>query len=172
VEIFLDQFCDVADVQYGSSELEPPFAQMELVRRFIGLARLHLHAAAAIVTGGYDFRGAVQSALLATELALKSGAAAQGLQEKQIERFGHKVFKLVDFVAAPWSGFDSDRVRRVVTRAPQYVSNRYSPQQPKRLEVGHTVMGAQYVVAEVTRQISNRDFRSYLMPKSVRRYPT
>lgn len=59
METFLDQFSDVADIQYGTAELNTPFAKMELVTRFIDLARLHLHTAAAIVTGGYDYRGAV-----------------------------------------------------------------------------------------------------------------
>jgi len=82
VETYLDQFFDVADVQYGVDELRKPFATIELVVRFIGLSRLHLHSAAAVLTGGYDHRGAVQAALLATELALKAGAAAQGLSSK------------------------------------------------------------------------------------------
>ena len=76
---FLDQFADVADVQYGVEQIKKPYVAMELVVRFIDLSRLHLHAAAAVLTGGYDGRGAVQGALLATELALKAGAAAHGL---------------------------------------------------------------------------------------------
>ncbi|HEY0803166.1 MAG TPA: hypothetical protein VGD54_20190, partial [Steroidobacteraceae bacterium] len=96
-ETFIDQFSDVADIQYGISELNLPFAKVELVARFIGRARLHLHAAAAIVTGGYDYRGAVQSALLATELALKSAVAAQGRPEPEIKKeFGHDFKALTD----------------------------------------------------------------------------
>jgi len=172
MECFLDQFCDVADIQYGSEELNPPFAETELVVRFIGLARLHLHAAAAIVTGGYDYRGAVQSALLATELALKSAAATQGLSEDDIRnRFKHSLSALADFVAPVWPSFDCERVRRVIAIQPQYVRNRYSSEQPNRREVGHTIMGAQYVVAEVVRQMSNRNFREIITPPLVRRYP-
>lgn len=165
MESFLDQFSDVADIQYGTSELKSPFAKMELVGRFIGLARLHLHAASAILTGGYDFRGAVQSALLATELAQKSGAAAQGLTEADIKkRFGHDVAALADFAGQSWPSFDVDRVRRVVSRQPKYAPNRYASIQPERREVGHLVMGAQYLVSEVVRQLSDRDFRAGLQP--------
>lgn len=170
--IYLDQFSDVADVQYGSAELRPPFSDGELVKRFVGLARLHLHSASAVLTGGYDFRGAVQSALLATELALKAAAASIGLDEDQIRRkFGHSAEDIVDFVAPRWSGFDADRVRRVVQAQPKYVVNRYASEQPGRRDVGHLVMGAQYIVAEVVRQMSDRDFRREMRPPMSRTYP-
>jgi hypothetical protein len=172
METFVDQFSDVADIQYGISELNLPFAKMELVARFIGLARLHLHAAAAIVTGGYDYRGAVQSALLATELALKSAVAAQGRTEPEIKKeFGHDFKALTDCVAGTWTSFDANRVRSVIARQPEYVPNRYAPTQPARREVGHTIMGAQYVAAEVIRQMSDRNFRANLSPQIKRRYP-
>jgi hypothetical protein len=168
----LDQFFDVADVQYGTQELRAPYATMELVVRFIGLSRLHLHSASAVLTGGYDHRGAVQAALLATELALKAGAAAQGLSEKEIKnKFGHKNTNTVEFIGAAWPTFDRSRVKRVVVEQPPYVPNRYSATQPDRRQVGHLVMGAQYVVSEVVRQISERDFRSGVSPPVPRRYP-
>jgi hypothetical protein len=169
---YIDQFFDVADVQYGTEELLTPFATMELVVRFIGLSRLHLHSASAVLTGGYDHRGAVQAALLATELALKAGAAAQGLSEQEIKnRFGHRNIDTVDFIGASWPSFDLARVKRVISAQPPYVPNRYSATQPDRREVGHLVMGAQYVVSEVVRQISDRDFRSGVTPPVARRYP-
>jgi hypothetical protein len=172
VERFLNQFSDVIDLEYGSSELKPCYAKIELAARFADLSRLHLHAAAAIVTGGYDYRGAVQNVLLATELSLKSAAAAQGLQEEEIKnRFGHDLRKLVGFIETAFSKFDSERVSRVVGQQPKYVLNRYSSAQPNRIEVGHIVMGAQFVAAEVVRQLSERDFRSALNPAVSRRYP-
>jgi hypothetical protein len=173
IETYLDQFFDVADVEYGTQELKKPFATMELVIRLIGLSRIHLHSASAVLTGGYDHRGAVQAALLATELALKTGAAAQGLSEQGIkDRFGHRNSDTADFVGASWSSFDLARVKRVLATQPLYVRNRYSATQPDRLEVGHLVMGAQYIVSEVVRQISDRDFRSGLKPPRARHYPT
>jgi hypothetical protein len=171
--MFLDQFSDVADIQYGSCELKAPFSKMELVARYIGLARLHLHAAAAIVTGGYDYRGAVQSALLATELGLKSAAAALGLSETKIKKqFGHDLIALIDLLRDGFPAFDAERVRRVIANQPKYAHNRYSSVQPARVEVGHLVMGAQYVVAELVRLMSDRDFREGLTPPLARYYPT
>jgi hypothetical protein len=171
-QIFLDQFSDVADIQHGAEAIHARFRDMELVVRFIELARLHLHAAAAIVTGGYDHRGAVQSSLLATELALKSAAATQCLSEADIkERFGHNLAKLAAFASTALPTFDAERVQQVVARQPEYVPNRYSQTQPDRRQVGHTVMGTQYIVAEVVRQLSEENFRSGLNQPFPRRYP-
>ncbi len=170
---YIDQFCDVADIEYGINELKAPFNKIELVKRFIQLARLQLHAAAAVVTGGYDYQGAVQSALLATELALKAGAATRGLDEATLRKspYGHNLTAIADFVSNAWATFDIDRVRRVIAAQPQYVPNRYSAIQPTRLEVGHTIMGAQFIVSETVRQMSDRDFRSNFDPPVSRIYP-
>lgn len=172
METYLDQFFDVADIQYGTQEIKVPFASMELVVRLIGLSRLQLHSASAVLTGGYDYRGAVQAALLATELALKAGAAANGASEQELKyRFAHNNIDTVGFVGASWHSFDLARVKRVLDAQPSYVLNRYSASQPDRREVGHLVMGAQYVASEVIRQISHRDFRSTVTPRPIRRYP-
>ncbi|MCF1477586.1 hypothetical protein G6L63_14500 [Agrobacterium vitis] len=172
VETFFDQFSDIADVQYGTQELKEPFVKNELVVRYVGLSRLHLHSASAVLTGGYDYRGAVQSSLLATELALKSGAAALGLNELEIKmQFNHNNAKIADFVQAGWSKFDGARVNRVIAKQPPYVPNRYSATQPNRREVGHLVMGAQYIVSEIVRQMSDRNFRNGVQPPMARRYP-
>lgn len=173
LEMYLDQFNDVADIQYGYMEAKKPLSDIELLMRFAGLAKFHLHAASAVLTGGYDSRGAVQSALLAVELALKSGAAARGLTEAQIRsRFGHSLQRLVDYIHEGWPEFDADRVARTISKFPHYVPNRYSEIQPSRTEAGHIVMGAQYLVSEVIRQISDRRFRDGMRPAFPRRYPT
>lgn len=170
--ILIDQFTDVADIEFGSSALTPKFQAQELVVRFLGLSRLQLHAAAAILTGGFDFRGAVQSALLATELALKAGAAALGLDESTIkDQFGHRLAALVKSLARKWPLLDAERILSVIDRQPKYVENRYSPQQPPRRAVGHIVMGAQFIVAEVLRQLSDTRLRSVIQPTPERRYP-
>ena len=144
---------------------------MDLVTRFLGLSRLHLHSASAVLTGGYDYRGAVQAGLLATELALKAGAAAQGLSEPDIEKFRHRNNVTADYVGKDWPTFDLARVKRVIAIQPPYVENRYSSTQPDRRDVGHIVMGAQYVVSEVVRQMTDRNFRSSIEPAFARRYP-
>ncbi len=172
IAVFIDQFVDVSDIQYGTSEIKEPYSDMELVSRFLGLARLHLHSASAVLTGGYDYRGAVQAALLATELGLKAGLGAFGLTEAAIKtKFGHHTDQIASFLDERWHSFDGVRVAHTLEKQPQYVPNRYSAEQPERREVGHLVMGAQYVVAEIVRQVSNRDFRSNFTPIPMRSYP-
>lgn len=172
LDCYHDQFADVFDLEYGIHELRAPYSKMELADRFLNLARLHLHAAAAVVTGGYDHRGAVQSALLASELALKSLAAATGLDETEIKnQFGHKTNLLVTYLEGKWPIFDAARVRRVTDAQPSYVPNRYAKEQPKRVKVGHIIMGAQYIAAEATRQLSARNFRQDGGHPWSRKYP-
>lgn len=171
-DAYHDQFADLFDLEYGVREMRAPYAQMEMVERFLNLSRLHLHGAAAILTGGYDFRGAVQSGLLATELALKALAAATGLGGNDIrDKYGHHLDRLINYLEPKWPTFDAARVRRVTEAQPPYVRNRYAKEQPNRVEVGHTVMGAQYVAGEVTRQLSGRDFRKGAGQPWPRKYP-
>jgi hypothetical protein len=167
-----DQFADLFDLEYGISEMHARYSKIELADRFLNLARLHLHASAAIVTGGFDYRGAVQSALLASELALKSLSAATGLGETEIkDRFGHNAGRLITYLEGNWPTFDAARVSRVVDAQPRYVLSRYAKEQPKRIKVGHVIMGAQYIAAEVTRQLSARNFRQDGGQAWIRKYP-
>jgi hypothetical protein len=173
-EALHDQILDVFDIYYGGSELKKPYCEIELVTRYIRSCQHHLHAGAAILTGGYDYEGAVQSALLATELALKSIGAAQGISEKDLankNKFGHYLVKLLDVIEQCWPHFDAARVRRVIERVPNYVESRYAAGTRKRVDVGHIVMGAQYVAAEITRQMSDRNFRKNCNVTWLRRYP-
>jgi len=79
----------------------------------------------------------VQASLLATELALKAGAAANGLSEREIkDRFGHHALKVASFLNESWPSFDKSRVVRALEKQPQYVPNRYAAEQPDRREVG------------------------------------
>ncbi|WP_155931538.1 hypothetical protein [Methylopila sp. 73B] len=170
----IDQVLDVLDIQYGSHIIKNPYKGIELVDRYIDYSRLHLHAAAAILTGGYDGRGAVQSALLSTELALKAAGAALGLTDDQLrerKQFGHDTLKLCNFIAGKIHTFDVERVKAVVDRQPKYVLNRYEASQPSPQVTGHVVMGAQYILSEVVRSLCEWDIRSQGVVKFSRKYP-
>lgn len=169
----IDQVIDVCDVQYGVPEVGTLVRDNETALKFITLAQLHLHAAAAVLTGGYDHRGAVQSALLASELALKAGAAMTGLTEDVLRRhpYGHNTQKALDAAKVGLPGLDDVRIARTIARHPDYVLNRYTFDQPPRRKVGHLVMGAQFITAEVVRQMSPRNARSTLSAPMARAYP-
>ena len=172
--MLVDQVIDVGDADTGFETLTHPKASDPLVIKLLNLSRFHLHATAAILTGGYDYRGAVQSAILSTELVLKAGAVIAGATEAELgkrEKFGHDQTKSLNKAAEALQGLDCDRIARVVARQPNYVDNRYSDAQPSKIEAGHLAMGAQYVAAEVIRQISQEDLRATLNRPMTRSYP-
>ncbi|MCP3476504.1 hypothetical protein NLM33_40555 [Bradyrhizobium sp. CCGUVB1N3] len=169
---FHDQFIDIFDFagtmgRLGDYKMPPKEAQ-ELFQ----LASFQLQAAAAALSVAFDFRGAIQSSLIGAELALKAGLAAQGVIEKERRKHWHDLASAAKAFSTASQAFDLDRVLRTVQRLPQYVENRYSPEQPDRMAVGHIVMGAQYIAGEVARQIGEFSIRSALTPPAQRVYPT
>lgn len=155
-----DQFLDLFDFGYGVMEINHTRKVGTECENLLGLAHFQLESAAATVTGAYDLRGAVQSALLAVELALKSCLAANGVSLTTLKQeFGHSLSKMVFAIREQESHFDAERVLRTLKTFPQYVPNRYSSSQPARVETGHIVMGAQYIGSEVTRQLTDRNLR-------------
>jgi len=171
LSVYMDQFTDIFDFgaalgNYADYKL-PPKGSLELMH----LAAFQFQAAAATLSVAFDFRGAIQSALIGTELALKGGLTAIGVDEKARRKHGHDLASAANAFALKMSNFDIDRVLRTLTRLPPYVENRYSPEQPSRVETGHIVMGAQYVAGEVMRQISGYSIRSAAKTPSKRTYP-
>ncbi len=167
-----DQFIDLMDFGYGVMEMGHSRDIGDQAKSLLGLARFHFQAAAATITGAYDLGGAIQSALLGTELALKAGLAANGVPEDRLKlEYGHNFWKAAKALGEVEAGFDSERVLRVLDTFPAYVPNRYAGEQPGRIEAGHIVMGAQYVAAEVTRQLTDRNLRADGGMTEPRRYP-
>lgn len=127
ISMYLDQFIDVTDIHYGIRELNKCYSDIELVRRYLNLSRLHLHGAAAVLTAGYDHRSAIQSSLLATELALKAALAALGKSENQIRnKYGHDTLRACKFLEDNWENFDISRASYVLSTQPKYTDIRYS----------------------------------------------
>ncbi len=97
MSLIIDQFIDLIDFGFGINELGKARNVNDDCRNFLSLVHFQLQAAAATLTGAYDRRGSVQSALLATELALKGGLAANGITKKILkEEFGHYLKKLAE----------------------------------------------------------------------------
>jgi hypothetical protein len=172
MQMFLDQFIDIIDFAGGAEGLgdykTPPSDAQEVFR----LAAFQLQAAAATLSVAFDFRGAVQSALIGAELALKGGLTAVGANENERRKHGHNLASAATAYSAAHPGFDLDRVIATIKRLPAFVENRYSPAQPKRMETGHIVMGVQYIAGEVMRQITGFSFRSRLDQPCERVYPS
>src|ERR1041385_2736943 len=169
---FIDQFVDIFDFAGGIAPLgdfkTPPQEALEL----FWLAAFQLQAAAAILSVAFDFRGAIQSALIGAELALKAGLAAQGIDEAGRKKHGHNLQSAALAFATAHSGFDINLVEQTLSTMPAYVKNRYSPTQPNRQQTGHIVMGAQYVAAEVMRQLTLLSARTTMPEFAQRIYPS
>jgi hypothetical protein len=169
--MYLDRFIDIFDVASGVGHLAdykvPPKESLEMFQ----LAAFQLQAAAAILSVAFDFRGAVQSALIGAELALKAGLAAMRVDEEGRREHGHDLASAAQALAGMQPGLDIQTVLTTIKRLPEYVENRYSPNQPPRAETGHIAMGAQYIAGKVMRQMTGYSVRSALKPSIVREYP-
>jgi hypothetical protein len=171
-ERFQDQALDLLDFGYGMSEFGHGRSLPPLAGDLIFRSHIHLEAAAATASGPFDFRGTIQSALLGSELALKAGLAAHGVSEKNLKSdYGHNQTKAANKLGELEADFARDRVARVLATFPDYVASRYGGPQPTRLEVGHVLMGAQYIASEVTRRFSDRDIRKDNGDGRSRAYP-
>lgn len=169
---YLDQFTDIMDFAGAIAPFAGYSSLSAAPLKVLWLSAFQLQAAAAALTAAFDFRGAVQSALIGAELALKSGLTFVGASEKQKRDHGHNLASAAKAFSKTQSGFDLDRVLTTLAKFPAYVANRYSPTQPSRIETGHIVMGAQYVAAEVVRQMTGYSFRSAMSGAPQRSYPS
>lgn len=168
---FFDQFIDIFDFAGGIGNLADFKTPSADSLNLFHLAAFQLQAAAASLTAAFDIRGAIQSALIGTELALKAGLAAAGVDEAGRKTHGHNLVSSATDLHSHYPNFDLDRVTRVVAKLPPYVGNRYSPVQPDRVETGHIVMGAQYIAGEAMRQATAHSIRQGLSPPVRRNYP-
>lgn len=169
--VFLDQFTDIMDFAGGIT----PFADYKTPSKpaleLFWLAAFQLQAAAAALSVAFDFRGATQSALIGAELALKAGLVAGGATTKEYERHGHRLDSAARHFAKQYGSFDLDRVTRVTSTLPRYVENRYSANQPSRSEIGHIVMGCQFIAGEVMRQVTGYSINNAAQEPRQRTYP-
>lgn len=171
LSIFIDQFVDIFDFGGGIGRLgdfkRPPEPALDMFQ----LATFQFQAATAALRLAFDFRGAIQSSLIATELAMKAGLAAAGVAEGERRKHGHNLLTMAEQYALAMPRFDLPRVTAAIQRMPAYVENRYSPNQPSRVETGHIAMNAQYIGAEVMRQVTGYSIRDALTGVSARTYP-
>jgi hypothetical protein len=170
-DAYIDQATDVFDFAGGIANLAQFETPPEEARQVFHNAGFQLQAAAATLSLAFDFRGAVQSALMGAELALKGALAAKGLDAEQRRKHSHKLDSAAKAVAQLYPGFDLERALTVIAKLPPLVENRYSAEQPSRVETGHIVMGAQYIAGEAMRQVTGYSIRQAFRLYPKRNYP-
>jgi hypothetical protein len=150
----------------------PPSKAPERARELFRLAQFQIEAAAGSLCRQYGYVGATQAGLLSIELASKAALVSAGTDEETLkDKFGHNLLKLAKEVGRVHPAFDVERVTRSLGTMPSYVPNRYSGDQPGRMESGHIVMRAQYIVSEIVRQFGARNFRNECGFDKARSYP-
>ena len=169
---FDDQAFDLFDFGYGFMEFGYTRAVNDQAKELIYRAHVHLESAAATATSAFDFRGTLQSSLLATELALKAALAGNGVSDAILRNdIGHNLSKAVAALKEVEPNFDVERVGRAISSFPNFVISRYEGKQPDRRETGDILMKAQYIASEVTRAFTTRNIRKDLPLTTSRTYP-
>ncbi len=163
-DIFLDQFWDCYDIYQWYFTGNSNFGnENELVKKYIGLAVTHQHAAAAILASSFDASGAVQNAVLCCEMCLKSCLLYIGVPEKDLKdnkKYGHNLISIISHLKNSKMQLDFERTEKVISHLPNLVNNRYGKEQIPAGNEGRLVMETQFVLSEVIRGITNVSIRN------------
>ena len=128
----------------------------------LSLAAFQLQGAGATLCAAFDERGAIQSSLVGAELALKAALAESCANDKELQGYGHDLQRLAKAVNDVHSEFDLTSVTSRIRILPKLVDNRYSAQQPSRMETGDIVMACQHIAGAVARALSGGSLRARL----------
>ena len=163
VEAYVSTFCDIFDFSaclYSFSGYDDP---PETARHFLGLAAFQLQGAGATLCAAFDERGAIQSSLVGAELALKAALAGNGASDADLKEYRHNLHRLVAAVSKVYSKFEMNSVNARMRLLPNLVDNRYSAQQPSRMETGDIVMASQFIAGAVARALTGGSLRARLL---------
>ncbi len=162
VEAYVSTFCDIFDFSGCLYSFDGYAKPPNGAKHLLSLAAFQLQGAGATLCAAYDERGAIQSSLMAAELALKAALAGNGASDKELKGYGHDLQRLAKAVSAVYSGFESTSVTAQINKLPELVDNRYSTQQPSRMETGNIVMGCQHIAGAVARALTGGSLRARL----------
>ena len=159
---YLVNFCNLFDF---SACLHPMGDYGEVPKSALPLLHLtsfQTQSAAATLCAAFDNRGAVQSALIAAELAMKAALAGTGAKDDELKDLGHDFVKLAEAVGNAYDKFELSTAMDHAHSLPKLVPNRYSPKQPERNETGSIVMSSQAIAGAVARVLTGSSLLSLL----------
>lgn len=161
LEICLSQVCDVWDIGTLLSEIDGKTRLQGREGEFFDLAAFHLMAAVATLSRGFASKGAVQSALISAELAIKCSHLRDGKTETWLQNnVGHKLEVHLEKLAN-FFGRDYEIVREIVSLLPPMVAERYGRHKMEAAAVSDCVLAAQAVLAAVARSVSGSGYRDH-----------
>ena len=162
VESFTSTCCDLYDFAACLAPFEGYKTPSDRARSLFGLSSFQIQAAAASLCAAFDGRGAIQSAMIGAELALKAALASKGKREEELKSYGHDRHRLVEELGQLFGSFEFKSVRARMQVMPELVPNRYSSHQPSRMETGEIVMASQYLAGAAARAVTGGSVRHKL----------
>lgn len=157
---FIDAAIDVFDIG-GCLMPFDKFSQPQgEAGSYYQLSALHNQAAAATAIGAYDLRGAVQSALLCAELAIKAALLMVGKDSNFIKNsIGHNLKRALPHLRQD-ARFEVDEMEELLAKLPDFVISRYKNEHRTRVEIAEIVLSAQRILALVARGYSQHSMRN------------
>lgn len=162
VEAYVSTFCDIFDFSASLYSFDGYERPPDGATHLLSLAAFQLQGAGATLCAGFDERGAIQGSLVGAELALKAALAGNGANDANLKGYGHDLQRLAKAVGNVYSEFDLTSVTARIRPLPKLVDNRYSAQQPNRMETAHIVMTCQYIAGAVARALTGGSLRARL----------
>lgn len=158
---FVAEFSNIFDLAMTAN----PFygfqlPQKKTARNYFRNSIFHFQSATSVLCSAFDTRGAVQSSLIACELALKATLLENNATEEEVKSFGHCLESLSKNIHSRQRSFPLDDNKKLINKLPKYVPNRYSDEQPEAMETGNILMAAQKIAADAARLVTKNTIRT------------
>lgn len=105
-----------------------------------------------------DGRSAIQASLLGAELGLKAALANSAASDEDLKRYRHDLPRLAKAVNDAYTEFQATSATARIRMLPKLVDNRYSAQQPSRMETGNIAIACQHNSGAVPRVFTGGSF--------------
>lgn len=152
---------DIGGVVIGMADFAVPDGKDKAM--FL-MAAFHNTAQATTLVHSSDSRGAIQSALIAAELAVKAALIRFGYSDDQLKAVGHVLSRAKpDYCKA--TGMNEDAFSKMVGKLPELVKSRYMDEKRTTLEFLETASICQHLVATTARYLSGKSLHSDLVSK-------
>lgn len=160
---FHSHIVDVWDIGATLSNLDPRPIGNELANGMFRKSALHMEAATAATVNLFKYEGAIQSALLCAELAIKAAySMITGCDEDHLkDQVGHKLLRALPVISQD-TRFNIKNLQERIDILPDFVKSRYDARKWSRLETGKIAIAAQFLLAEVSRAHLGQSFSSQL----------
>ena len=166
---YLENFCNLFDFAACLSPMSDYGAVPDGALPMLRLSAFQTQSAAATLCVSFDERGAVQSALIAAELAMKGALKGASVQESKLKEFGHDFEGLAKAVGEAYPGFQLEQAMELAMDLPALVPNRYSEEQPDRVHTGKIVMASQGIAGLVAQALTGGSLWAQISNKLGRR---